>query len=92
MLVASTLVLVVVFVFDLVAFALAVAAEQRRTTNAHRANRIVYTLPDRFTEMMNGHLGSVNKELEYLVALLKRIQCTPVKPLSLVKQIVQSSK
>ncbi|KAF3456017.1 hypothetical protein FNV43_RR00660 [Rhamnella rubrinervis] len=32
MLVASTLVLVVVFVFDLVAFALAVAAEQRRTT------------------------------------------------------------
>ncbi|KAK9268106.1 hypothetical protein L1049_010546 [Liquidambar formosana] len=29
---ASTLVLVVVFVFDLIAFALAVAAEQRRTT------------------------------------------------------------
>lgn len=35
---------------------------------------------------MNGHLGFVIKELEFLVALLERIQCIPiVKPLSLAK-------
>lgn len=61
--------------------------------NVHRVNWIFCTMLDRFMEMMNGHLGSVSKELEFLVALLERIQCTPiVNPLSLVKQVFQSSR
>lgn len=48
---------------------------------------------NRFMEMMNGHLGTVNKELEFLVALLERIQCIHiVNALSLEKQIVQFSR
>lgn len=30
---------------------------------------------NRFMVMKNGHLGSANKELEFSVALLERIQC-----------------
>lgn len=44
-------------------------------------------------EMMNGPLGIVNKELEFFVVLLERIQCTPsVRALSLVKQTAQYSR
>ena len=54
---------------------------------------MVYAILDRFMEMMNGHLDSVNKGLEFLVALLARIQCTHiVNALYLEEQTFQSSR
>lgn len=48
---------------------------------------------NRFMEMKNGHLGTVNKELEFSVALLERIQCIHiVNLLCLEKQTLQSSR
>jgi hypothetical protein len=48
---------------------------------------------NRFIEMKNGHLGSANKELEFSVALLERIQCIHiVNLLFLDKQAFQTSR
>ena len=52
---------------------------------------IVVTVYDRFMEKMNGHLGSVNKEVVFSVVLQEKIQCTRIaNPSSLGQQIVQS--
>lgn len=52
---------------------------------------IVVTVYDRFMEKMNGHLGSVNKEVVFSVVLQEKIQCTRIANVSsLGQQIVQS--
>lgn len=64
--------------------------ESMMTRNSCRANWILYAVCNRFMEMMNGHLGSVNKELEFSAALPKEIQCIHiVNALFLEKQTVQ---